>query len=302
MKWVYIGLIVIINTIIAYDQPNSLNYGYTNILEGGPIHPSSGWYIHQYFAFYNAPYFLGNNGALLGNKKSPVFNIMWGITQFLYQTKKKHLLNAKIGLYLSIFYDLYSKIEKNNLGLTSNTIGFGDPYACIYLQWDPIMIHNRPFFVHRFELASSFPAGKYSSRFFVNPGNGFYYINPNWSATLYLLSNWAASCNLNYVWSAKNKHTGIQAGQAILINYSMEAELFKNWWFAVNGYFLQQYTDSKINGFKVPNRRERVFSIGPGVLYSLNDKVNFFGYVYFESKSRNHNKGINAIISGIINF
>lgn len=301
MKKIFI-LFFMYLTLIAYDQPDTLNFGYTNILEGGPIHPSSGWYIQPYIAEYYTKTFTNPAGGLLGGVPSPTFNIAWGIIEVIYQAKKSYFWNARLGIDIELFFDLYSKVSKNNLGITSNGAGFSDPYIGIYLQWDPVIWHDRPLFVHRFEFAASFPAGKYNKNFFFNPGNGFYYINPNWSATFYFTRHWAASCNLNYVWSAKNKKTGVQAGQAILINYSMEAEFIRHLWLAVNGYYLNQYTDTKVDGFSVPGRRDRIFSIGPGMLYRPDPDFNLFAYLYFESKSRNFTQGISTIISLVKHF
>lgn len=284
------------------DQPDTLNFGYTNILEGGPIHPSYGWYIRPYFAYYYTHKFTDIYGNIIGGSRSPRFDLIWGIIEIIYQTKKNYFGNARIGLDIVLFFDMYSKIQKNPFGINTSGAGISDPYVGLYLQWDPIIWHDRPLFVHRFEFAASFPAGKYNKHFFINPGNGFYYINPNWSATFYLTRHWATSCNLNYVWSSLNKKTGIQAGQAILINYSMEAEFIKNLWLAVNGYYLNQYTDSKVDGFAVPGRRDRLFAIGPGMLYRPNPDLDVFAYLYFESKSRNFTQGISAIASIVKHF
>lgn len=290
--------IIAVISLFAYDQPNTLNYGYTNILTGGPVRPASGWYWHQYAAYYFTDDFKDINCC----GESPTFNTVWGITEFLYQTKKNYFLNARIGVELDIYYVLYSKVSKNKCDLTDNGIGFSDPYLGIYLQWDPVMRKDRAVLVHRLEFSASFPAGKYNKKFFFNPGNGFYYINPSWAGTLFFTPRLAASWNINYVWSAKNKHTGLQPGQAFLLDYSFEAEPIKKFWFAVNGYYLQQFTDSKLNGKKISGPRESVFAIGPGMLYDPEADLSAFAYLYFEKGARSYANGISAIASFILHF
>ncbi len=296
----YLALFLFLS-IIAGDQPDTLNFGYTNILEGGPTHPSYGLYLYPYAAYYHTNTFKDQFGRRLGSNE-PNFDLIWGILEILYQTESHPILNARLGLDVELFFDLYSKVSENKLDITSSGSGFSDPYIGLYLQWEPIMWANRPLFVHKFEFAASFPAGKFNKNFTFNPGNGLYYINPNWSATLYLMPRWATSWNLNYVWSSVNKHNGVQPGQAILLNYSMEVEARKNWWIAVNGYFLQQFTDTKVDGVAIPGRRDRVFAIGPGMLYSPREDMNFFAHLYFESKARNITQGISLIISFNKNF
>lgn len=286
----------------GYDQPVTINLGFTNILEGGPVRLESGFYWYQYFEYYNAHKFLNGQGKPLGGVPSPQYNGFFGCSEFIYQTKDKWLFNAKCGMDLQLYYTFYSRIEKNSIGINDHGNGWSDPYLGLFLQWDPVVWWPESLFVHRLEFGASFPGGKYNAAYFINPGNGFYFINPNWAATLYLTPKWAISTDLNYLWSAKNKHNGIQAGQAIFLDYSMEYEIFKNFWLAVNGYFLQQYTDSKIDDVKAPGRRERVFAIGPGALYNPTNNLYFFGYLYFESKVKNRDQGINFFIRSVVHF
>ncbi len=295
-------LIFSITQLASYDQPVTLNLGFTNILEGGPIRPTSGWYWFQYFDYYHAHDFLDYNGKPLGCVRGPNLNTIFGLTEFIYQSESKPFLNAKAGIDIQIYYALYSKIEKNSLGLSDSGNGFSDPYIGLFLQWDPIMKGEDPLFVHKLELAASFPAGKFKRGYFFNPGNGCYYINPNWAATLYITPHWALSTTLNYVWSSQKKYTGVQPGQAIFLNYSMEYECLKNFWLSVCGYYLGQFTNNKLYGMTVPNSREQVFSIGPGALYTLGDDINFFSYIYFEQKVKNRSQGINFFLRWVVHF
>jgi len=134
-------LIIILVTaqLLGYDQPDTLNLGFNNILEGGPIRPTGGFYWYQYLEFYNTHNFLDNRGKPLGNQKSPLFNTFFGCSEFIYQSHSKPILNARAGIDVQIYYAFYSKIQNNNLGLSSSGGGMSDPYIGLFLQWEPIM-------------------------------------------------------------------------------------------------------------------------------------------------------------------
>jgi anthranilate 1,2-dioxygenase (deaminating, decarboxylating) large subunit len=287
--------------LLGYDLPVTINLGYSNILEGGPIRPTHGFYWYQYFNSYHAKKFTDNCGKPLASPLTEL-NAVVGATQLIYQTEKNYLLNAKLGIDVIWYYDFYSKINAPTTLINTSGTGASDPYAGLYLQWDPIMRGDRPIFVHRLELAASFPAGKYKTGDLFNPGNGFYYINPNWAATLFFTEHLATSLHLHYIWSSKNKHTGITAGQAMSFNYSLEYELIKNFWVAVNGYYLNQFTNSRFNHSPLPGRKERVFSIGPAALYSPNDDLYFFMNLYFESQARNRPQGVSFLLRSVVHF
>lgn len=85
------------------------------------------------------------------------------------------------------------------------------------------------------------------------------------------------------------------------LNYTLEYMLNRRWFLGVNGYFLQQVSDAKLLGEPVANSKERVFAIGPGVLFVLDGNVSevptsftsvVIGNLYFETLVRNRPQGI----------
>lgn len=287
----------------SYDQPNTLNLGFNNILEGGPIRPLPGLYWFQYFQFFHTNTFRDQLGRKINTGKEPNLNVFFGCTEFIYQSKNKIIFNAFAGIDLQIFYSLYEKIDHNNLGFNSSGAGGSDPFIGLYLQWEPIKKPDgEELLIHRFELGASFPAGKFKPRYFFNPGNGCYYINPSWTATLFFSPKFALSTQLNFVWSSAKRVTQVQPGQAVFLNYSLECETLKNFWISVCGYYLQQITDSKINGVKVPGRKERVFAVGPGVLYTVSQDLDFFAYAYFEKLVKNRPQGVAFLLRWVVHF
>lgn len=296
----FILLLLMVQKSSCYDLP-LLNVGLTNILDGGPIRPTSGWYFYQYAQYYSANKFKDKCGNLLACP-SPSTKSWYGITEVVYQSKDDILLHAQAGVDIALPYAFSSCIGPNKIGLTDTGRGMGDPFIGLFLQWHPIMKGDRTIFVHRLEFAASFPAGKYIAGNLKNPGNGCYFLNPYWAATLYFTPKWAASWRLQYIWPAKNKHIDLQAGQAVLLNYSMEYEIIKNFWIAVNGYWLDEFTDSIVRGVKTPGRRDRVVSVGPGCVYTYKDNLFLFFHAYFEKKARNQTQGLNVVTSAVLHF
>ncbi|MBY0109756.1 MAG: transporter [Candidatus Babeliaceae bacterium] len=285
-----------ISSISSYNQPTTLNLGYTNIQLGGPIKPTSGWSMTQYLSFYHSNKFLDYQGKTLNKTASPHFNSFWGVTDFNYKTEDKIIFNAQAGIDIIPLYAFYSKIEKNSLDITNSGGGISDPYIGVFLQWEPFYKKNRPIFVHRFELFTAFPMGKYKRGYSINPGNGCYFINPSWASTLYLTRKFAISSAWSYLWSSEKKYTGIQPGQAILLNYSIEYECLENFWIAICGYALKQFTSDKKYGVTLAHSLEQVLSVGPGFLYTFRDKFNLYGYFYCDQLVRNRAQTISLFL------
>jgi len=65
------------------------------------------------------------------------------------------------------------------------------------------------------------------------------------------------------LWNDENDDPGsgfntLQAGQAVHLNYATEYEVLpKHLRLGINGYYLKQVTDTKINGSNVSGRREQ---------------------------------------------
>ncbi|MCY1541680.1 putative MetA-pathway of phenol degradation [compost metagenome] len=59
----------------------------------------------------------------------------------------------------------------------------------------------------------------------------------------------------------------------------------------INGYWLNQISDSRIDGHEVSGRREKVFAIGPGALFAFSRQDSLMANLYFESESRNRPEG-----------
>ncbi len=286
------------NNAHGYGLP-ILGLGSSSFLDGGPLRPKPGWYIQQYFQYYTTHRFLDTNGNNLGSIPSPNFNSISVASQVIYQWEKKVFLQARPGIDVTLPMDLYAKVQQNPLGITNSGNGLGDLIMGVYLQWDTIMHEDRPIFVHRIEFDASFPTGKNDEpKKLINPGNNIFFIDPYWSATLYFTPRFSASWRLNYLWCGHDKKIDLKAGDAIHGSYALEYWLLSNLFIGINGYFLKQLKNDRLNGAIVPHSREQVFALGPGLLYLISNSIDFvfFANLYFESHVKNRTKGIKLFL------
>lgn len=288
--------------IMGYGFP-SVNLGFTNILDGGPVRPYPGIYWQQWLSYYTTKRFLNNEGHLLAGLGTPHFRSVSTITQFVYQCKYQMRLGGMPGFTMVLPIVLYSHIDKNPLDIQSSGSGFGNLGCGIFTQWGAIELHGRPFFIHRLSFDFSTPLGKNKlPEKQINPSNTFFYCGPTWSATMYLAHRWAFSWRLNYLWCAQNEKIDFRAGDGIFCNYSLEHEIYPHLWIAAVGYALKQLHNNRALGLTVPDSKERVFGVGPGLAYFFSKDLVFFSYLYLEAGVRNRTQGTSFIARLVMHF
>lgn len=272
----------------AYDLP-ALNLGFTSFLDGGPP-AGPGFYFTEYAQWYTSKRFTDQNGDKIGPFK---LDAWVSLSQLIYQSNQKVLLGGKWGMDVIVPYVVFD-LDPTGLPLTDNGSGFGDLLVGPYIQWDPIMGQNGPVFMHRIEFQMLVPTGRYDRNESLNPGSHFFSIDPYWAGTWFILPQWTASWRVHYLWNDENDDPGggfdtLQAGQAVHLNFATDYELLpKHLRLGLNGYYLKQVTDTRINGADVSGRREQVVGLGPGVVWhiSQNDHIFFNAYVEFEARNR----------------
>ena len=299
---VFIVTMVAALPVQAYDLP-SVNLGFTSFLDGGPP-AGPGFYFSQYLQYWTSNELKDSNGdRLLPSAADEDLNAWISLSQFIYQSDKAVLLGGKWGL--DVIVPVASIDFTSTLGAAGpldNGTGLGDILVGPFLQWDPIMGPNGPRFMHRFELQMIFPTGQYNPNRELNPGSNFFSFDPYWAATLFITPKWTVSTRIHYLWNAKNNDpnrayvaqgaTDTQAGQAIHLNFATAYEVLPHRLrLGINGYYLDQITDTQMNGNDVSGTQEKVFGIGPGAVYHFSKDLHFFINAYFESMAENRPEG-----------
>ncbi len=277
----------------AQPLPASLNLGFTSFMDGiAPAGP--GFYYQQYLHYISANNVKDADGNNLALPTAPDFDILISLNQFIYEHDEPLIFNARPGIDVLVPI-VFADVDPDSLGFTTDD-GIGDLVIGPYLQWDPVMGENGPKFVHRIELDFLLPTGEYDNATSINPGDNVFAISPYWAGTYWITPRWTASWRAHYIWIDKNDDPNFahpdyplptdstQPGQAIHVNFASSVELIPNKLRAgVNGYWLEQLTDSQIDGAD-SGWREQVIAVGPGAMWSFSKENHVFVNAYWETE------------------
>ncbi len=272
----------------AYQLP-PVNLGFTSFLDGAPP-AGPGFYLSEYLQYYTADRLKDGAGDTLPGLGGVDVSIL--MTQLIYQSDRELLFGGKWGLNFML-----PVVSFDADVLPENSTGLGDLLVGPYLQWDPVMGKQGPLFVQRLELQTIFPTGKYDADRALNPGSNHFSFNPYWAATAFFGPRATVSWRLHYLWNAKNDDPGggldsVRPGQAIHGNFAAAYEVLpRRLRLGVNGYFLEQLTESEANGAKMTGSKEKVFAVGPGLVLHFSRDAHLFANVYFESNAENRPEG-----------
>ncbi|MGY4494942.1 SphA family protein [Pseudomonas sp. TE3610] len=291
----------------AYDLP-VVNLGLTSFLDGGlPAGP--GWYLQEYFQNYSADKLRDKDGKALALPKQDL-DYQVAVTQLSYLSTLR-LGNGSLGLNAVLPVVTRMRVDDglNNAALRGQS-GVGDLLIGPFIQFDPVMGPDGPKFVHRIELQVNLPTGEYDDRHAVNPGNNAWSFDPYWAATYWFTPKWTASVRAHYLYNGKNDDPAlslgavdsIQAGQALHANFATEYAVTEHLRLGLNGYWLKQITDTQIDGHDVAGRREKVWAIGPGGMYSFSANDHVFVNAYFEQDVQNRPDGSRVQVRYVHHF
>lgn len=286
-------------TAQASDLP-VVNLGSTTFYDGAMVPGGSGWTGSLFYQAYHGDKITDNKGHEIGLPKSNT-SIDSFLLQLIYQGQGGPL-DSDWGF--SAILPVVSRAHVNdglNNAVLDGAEGVGDANVGFYLQFKPVMGKTGPLFAQRIEADVIAPVGRYSRNTAINPGANFWSFNPYWAATFWATPNTTLSWRLHYLWNATNTDpspatygTGVdevRAGQAVHLNFNALYAFTPRFQAGVNGYWLNQFTDTQVDGHDVSGRREKVFALGPGALFSFSREDVVLANLYFESQARNRPEG-----------
>lgn len=293
---------------VAYDLP-TVNLGATSFMDGAPP-AGPGLYFTQYLQHYTSDRFTDANGNKLPLPKTDA-TLDVSLSQLSY-VSNQDLLGGKLTFNAAVPWILNKDVDDGlNNAVLDGKRGIGDVTIGPGIQWGPVMGATGPVHAQRVEMLFILPIGEYDKTKAINPGSNFWSFNPNWAGTIWLNPNWTASWRLNYLWNAKNKDPGpaygpgitsVRAGQAWHANFTTEYAVTPQLRLGINGYSLRQTTDTEFNGHAVSNRREKVWAIGPGGMYSFSQHDHIFLNAYFEHDAENRPEGSRLQVRWVHHF
>ncbi|WEK07606.1 MAG: transporter [Candidatus Pseudomonas colombiensis] len=293
----------------AYDLPG-LNLGSTSFYDGSPAPAGPGWYLEEYLTYSRANRFNDANGNKLALPNQQL-EVVAPTTQIIYVGQP--LANGAMPGFTLINTSLaHVDVDDglNNAALSSRA-GFGDVILGAFLQL-PTLIRadGSPLLTQRVEADVSVPVGAYDRNRSINPGSNFWSFNPYYAATYWFSPKWSASGRFMYLWNGKNDDpaagfgdvSDTQAGQALHANLTLQYAFSEQFSAGLNGYWLKQITDTEVDGHTVSGRREKVWAIGPGVLYAFSKENVLSVNAYFEQQAENRTEGNKLVFNLLHKF
>jgi hypothetical protein len=294
-KWIalFTLFVSILVPFAAYGQEVVLppvNLGGTSFLDGvaGP-----GFLLEETIEYYHANRFTDFRGGKIPGDNS--VESWLSLTHVAYLTKWK-ILGGFYGveaLLPAVRADL-----DTNLGVRGHRGGLGDLILSPFIiQWVDHKIFNMPYF-HRINFPFILPTGRYDKDSAVNIGSHLYSFNPYYAFTLFITPKLETSWRFHYLWNSKNhspspsfQADSIQPGQAFHLNYALSYEILDGLRAGIDGYYLNQITADKVEDHKRDDSKEKVFAIGPGLMFS---KKRFFLYLnaFYETGAENRPEGM----------
>lgn len=297
-------LLITVFNAYAYDLP-LLNLGTTSFYDGSPPPGGPGWYIDQYLSYSRADRFNDARGNKLTLPKQQV-KVFAPTTQIFYMAEP--LSSGAMPGFNAVLTSLaYVGVDDglNNAALSARE-GVGDLVVAPFLQLPTLTRADGTLLLaQRIEADVILPTGQYDKNKSISPGSNFWSFDPYYAATFWITGKWSVSGRLSYLWNGKNSDpatsfgdaSSVQAGQALHANFTTQHALSDRFSVGLNGYWLKQITDTEVDGHDVSGRREKVWAIGPGFVYSFDKENMLTANAYFEQAAENRSEGHKFVLN-----
>jgi hypothetical protein len=295
-----VGAWVISSTAGAQVTLPPMNLGASSFADGvgGP-----GFLVQpMMLEIYRATRFTDRTGRTMpGNNSIDAWSNLFHVA---YMTSR-HVFG---GFYAVDFLLPVARLNVNTgFGPHGTETGVGDMIVSpLTIEWPNRTMAGRPFF-SRASVLARIPTGAYSPERTVNAGTNAVGAVGYYAFTLFLRPDLETSWRLQYMWNGRNPAPftplaagSTQAGQAFHANYAMSYRISSALGLGINGYYLQQVTDHRLDGNPIPGSRERVVAVGPGAVIS-HGFWSLLANVDVESNVRNRPAGyrVNATVQRV---
>jgi len=271
-----------------YENP-SLNWGYTDFLDGAAISQPPGFVFNPKVSTYSTTTFRDGSGNTLPGRTT--MSLLAFAPQLIYTSPKKLPGGLTWGAQLQWF--LVSLSSTSNIGMDSSNGLTGDTNFGVFLGRSHVLAKDWAF--HWFaEFDAYAPTGSYDKDKAFNAGANFWTFEPFIAATLTMPYGFELSTRQHYLWNTTNNSVvnpmltavgdpliamagqpyathSVKPGEMWHMNFTFSKSLdfiSPLLRFGVSGYYGQQTTADQVDGNTWGNSKERLFGIGPAVSYT----------------------------------
>ncbi len=148
-------------------------------------------------------------------------------------------------------------------GESDSRAGKGDLLMAPLLAYHSGMYH----WGYAFEFV--LPVGDYDAHRLANIGRNYFSVRPIFGWSFHDPEGWDVSTKMSLTFNRRNSDTNYRSGNYLAGDYNIGYRILPNLRIGVEGYFLEQFSDDKLNGASVSNdgNRAQVLGIGGGVQY-----------------------------------
>jgi hypothetical protein len=255
--------------------------------------PPPGTYFINYFLYYSADKFKGNNGY----RDIPDFDLdaIVNTFRFIHITKHK-ILGGFWGMHIFVPIVYQDVSVGTPVGIISDTeTGLGDIIV------DPFILswHSKNFhFATGIDIYM--PTGRYDLDDLSKLSRNYWTFEPIVAFTYMSDFGLEVSSKFMYDFNTNNPDTDYRSGQEFHFDYTVGYKI-DNWELGAGGYYYKQITDDKVNGETVktimngslpvdPGFKGQVFAVGPEIKYDYKNMSFILKYL-FETAVENRTQG-----------
>ena len=227
--------------------------------------PPPGWYVLNYFLYYQADKFTNGSGDEVTAGPFADFDAtLWAdVVRVLYSSEYEILG----GTWMAHVFVPYLNVDFDSLGFDDSGLGdiIVDPFILAWHWGTYHAVAGIDIYV---------PTGDYERGNPASVGKNLWTIEPVVAFAGMYQSGLAWNVKLMYDFNLKNDDwlnpaTGtigeLEPGQEFHFDYSVDYAVAQGWRVGVAGYYYKQVSDDEFDGVEIEGDRGEVFAIGPAV-------------------------------------
>ncbi len=278
----FLSVFLLVSCLISYQAiakqgGDQYPHGSEGFMAGAV--PPAGDYMMVYGVDYRGTLMDdGGDEVKIGNKDIDI-HINALSLRWIHVTETK-ILNGDFGFHVIAPY-MRGKIDV--AGNTTSMSGLGDMVVDPFIAWHYPNLHlvaGVDFFL---------PTGKFDKDEAINPGAGYWSVEPLLGVTYLSNSGYEASVKLMYNIKSENKDTDVLSGDEFHMDYALTKH-DGPWSYGIGGYYVKQIQNDELDGVEIKDSKRRSLSIGPQIKYDYKN-MSFVAKYQVESASRNTFEG-----------